>query len=210
MQVLGLFFIFILFGSCLLPYALQLTKAEESLGESPYNDGEFVLIDGVQIHYRLVAPKTEDLVGKILLVHGLGASLYSFHSVIPSLVKAGYMVVAVDLPGFGYSGRPEKYDHSQVNRAAMLWQLLETIDTVDLPWTLLGHSMGGGTVAAMALSRPADTSSVVLVAGALDDFSFANSFVLKVPRLLLILNLHFQFPLSEILKYQFCADARFR
>lgn len=183
MQILGLCLMLILFGSCLLPYALELTKPEELPLESPYSDGAFALIDDVWVHYRLLAPKKEILVGKILLVHGLGGSIYSFQAVIPALVKAGYMVIAVDLPGFGYSGRPENFDHSQAHRATILWQLLDTLDDSEQPWVLLGHSMGGGTATAMALERPKDTMSLVLVAGALEDFSFSNSLLLKFPPL---------------------------
>lgn len=180
MQVLGMLFIVLLFGSCLLPYALHLST-EDSLWESPYSDGAFVQVDDVRIHYRLVVPNIDLPKGKILLVHGLGASVHSFQAVIPALVEAGYVIVAVDLPGFGYSGRAENFDHSQVNRATVLWQLLETVDSLEEPWTLVGHSMGGGTVAAMALSRPEKTASLVLVAGALEDFAFADALILKFP-----------------------------
>lgn len=114
--------------------------------------------------------------GKILLVHGLGGSTYSFDRMIGPLVEEGYVVVAADLPGFGYSGRPEKFDHSQANRAKIMWSLLSVVDhrftypnLSEVPWHLVGHSMGGGTVTAMAVADPDKSASMTLIAGALED-----------------------------------------
>ena len=77
--------------------------------------------------------------------------------------------MAVDLPGFGYSGKPLHYDHSQANRARDLWQLLGRLNH-ELPealseahWHLAGHSMGGGTVAAMAIAEPERTARLILI-----------------------------------------------
>lgn len=68
-------------------------------------------------------------------------------------------MASVDLPGFGYSDRNPTYDHSQAHRNEDVWSLPETIDNTlesDLtnrPWNLAGHSMGGGTVAAIAIQN---------------------------------------------------------
>jgi len=175
-------------SSCLLPYAFTLSTSDGVRPEGPYEDSSFEEIDGVWIHYRLVLPQTTDIKGKLLLVHGLGGSTYTFNSAIVALVDAGFAVVAVDLPGFGYSGRPEKFDHSQEHRAQILWTLLDSIDSVTaIPmmqkhgWHLVGHSMGGGTVVAMAVARPAETASLVLVAGALELSRGVSSLVLAFP-----------------------------
>jgi pimeloyl-ACP methyl ester carboxylesterase len=81
-------------------------------------------------------------------------------------------VAAVDLPGFGYSSRRQGLDHSQEARGRALWDLAARwdgelpLEALGLGWNLVGHSMGGGTIAAMALQAPSRVASLTLVAGA--------------------------------------------
>src|SRR5437868_9527983 len=42
----------------------------------------------------------------VLLIHGIGASLYAWRYAVPPLVTAGYRVVAFDNRGFGFSAKP--------------------------------------------------------------------------------------------------------
>lgn len=92
-------------------------------------------------------------------------------------------MVAVDLPGFGYSSRQTGLDHSQKQRAEWLWQLINKLEIMEYSgeknmineavykqdnWQLVGHSMGGGTAAAMAAKHPELTDSLLLVAPAIE------------------------------------------
>lgn len=153
----------------LIPYAIPL-PAGTPVDTPPFEESVFTLIDGVNLHYRIWIPETVS--GKVLLIHGLGGSTFSWRHNIQPLVEAGFLVTAVDLPGFGYSSRQKGVDHSQENRSDLIWKLLKTIDlsleneAASLPWDLAGHSMGGGTVAAMALQYPSRTASLIFVAGA--------------------------------------------
>ncbi len=45
----------------------------------------------------------------ILLVHGIGQSLYTWRNNVDYFVRHGYRVIAPDLAGFGYSGHPNIY-----------------------------------------------------------------------------------------------------
>jgi pimeloyl-ACP methyl ester carboxylesterase len=45
----------------------------------------------------------------LLLIHGIGQSLYTWHNNIDYFANNGFRVIAVDLPGFGYSGHPAIY-----------------------------------------------------------------------------------------------------
>lgn len=47
----------------------------------------------------------------LLFIHSPGQSLYTFRELIPRLEKS-YRCVAIDLPGFGFSGRPVSYSFS--------------------------------------------------------------------------------------------------
>ena len=145
----------------LIPFFWPLSQGD--LSPSPYEEGLYKNIMSYDIHYRLYEP--DHIKGQLLMVHGLGGSTFSFDQNYQALVDKGYRVLLVDLPGFGYSSR-DPFDHSQSNRSKLLWTLLDTLSKD--PWFLLGHSMGGGTVTAMAYERPESTEGVILVAGALE------------------------------------------
>lgn len=157
----------------IVPYLVPLSRSEDVTKIRPYDNSMYYEANGAVVHYRLFLPATESVKGKILLVHGMGGSTYSFEKTVPELTAAGYMVVAADLPGFGYSSRPEEFDHSQKSRSALLWGLVDEVDETSPEgfgaegWHLGGHSMGGGTVAAMAVDREDSTKSLILIDGAL-------------------------------------------
>ena len=46
----------------------------------------------------------------LLLVHGIGQSLYTWHKNIDYFSEKGYRVIAIDLAGFGYSSHPNIYN----------------------------------------------------------------------------------------------------
>ncbi len=159
----GLFVIF-----SLVPYLVSTHDLDEDRHELAYANSDFCEIDGVELHYR----RWEGLNGRgenVLLVHGLGASTFSWRYTAPILQEEGFRVVAVDLPGFGLSERKTGLDHSAWARAELLWTFLEQVFPGE-KWNLVGHSMGGATVTAMALQKPEETESLVLVAGALVPF----------------------------------------
>lgn len=154
------------------PYFLPLTT-EAGRPEPPFAESRFVQVQGIDLHYRLWPPETNTPRGKVLMIHGLGGSTYSWRYVTDALIKAGYAVAAADLPGFGYSSRRTGLDHSQENRAQWMWQLAEILNE-ELPepvreqdWILMGHSMGGGTVGAMTAQAPERTEAVIFVDGVL-------------------------------------------
>lgn len=165
--LLGLF----LFLS-ILPYLFPLQEESKVSLEKPFFESEFMEVDTILLHYRIFSPENAVPKGKILFVHGLGGSTFSWRENMTFFKDAGYLVLAVDLPGFGYSSKAPGINHSQESRSRLLWSLLDTIDiTLDepsssLPWTLTGHSMGGGTVTAMTIERPEDTKNLILVDGA--------------------------------------------
>ena len=66
------------------------------------SDATFVEVDGARIHYRELGSGDQTVV----LVHGFGASLESWRGVHQALARR-FRVIALDLPGFGLSGRPD-------------------------------------------------------------------------------------------------------
>lgn len=169
-----------------VPYLLRVTAAT-SERTVPFPESVFAVVDGVLLHSRLWRPDGARSRGKILLVHGLGGSTFSWRNNAEALAGAGYVVLAADLPGFGYSDRRRGLDHSQESRSRLLWHLLERVDSAleqdvkDAPWHLAGHSMGGGTVVMMALGNPARTRSVFLADGAVLTRRASLRFFLRYP-----------------------------
>lgn len=156
-----------------VPYLVPLSAAMDAQTAPPFENSAFEQINGFSFHYRQYQPWHQPARGKLLLVHGLGGSTFSFETLAPLLAEQGYLVISVDLPAFGYSSRSLNYNHSQANRAADLWQMLSRLDATlpgglsGQPWHLAGHSMGGGTVAAMALGNPVACNSLILIDPAL-------------------------------------------
>jgi pimeloyl-ACP methyl ester carboxylesterase len=132
----------------------------------PYENSHFAVIDSVRIHYRTWNDDLRNPKGKIVLIHGFCGSTFCWRYNYDTLSSAGYRVIAIDLPGFGYSGRNVKLNQSQSNRGRMIWELLKKIDGTDTTkWNVVGHSMGGGTAEAVALMNPERTKSLTIVDG---------------------------------------------
>ncbi len=168
---IGLIIMFILVG--VAPFLLAINDSVE-YGTLPFTNSAFTVVNDVNIHYRVWMPE-EPVIGKILFVHGLAGSTFSWRYTVDTMREAGYAVVTVDLPGFGYSDRTRGLDHSQTARARYLWALLEELDQNTMldtvrnqPWDLVGHSMGGGTITAMVLAKPHRTRALFYVAGSID------------------------------------------
>lgn len=112
----------------------------------------------------------------ILLVHGLGQlGMQDWYSVIPFLTTK-YHVIAVDLPGFGYSQKPEGR-YSPTRYADVINAVSEKYSTGK--FTLVGHSMGGAVSLRFASMYPDAIEKIILVdvAGILHKTAFIKSAV---------------------------------
>ncbi len=84
----------------------------------------------------------------ILLIHGFGASTFTWHQIMPDLAR-NHRVIAVDMKGFGRSDKPMDENYSEFDQAALLEQLILEKNLRNL--TIVGHSFGGGVALALAL-----------------------------------------------------------
>ncbi len=155
---------------CLPLFGLAANPSPEGTGRQipahPYPNSHFRTVDSVRIHYRTWNDSLSHPRGKVFLVHGFSGSTFCYRKNIETLVQAGFYVVAVDLPCFGYSQRDPQLNQSQSNRARMLWLLLDSLNPGDTTrWNIVGHSMGGGTVEAMAILQPGRTRSLTIIDG---------------------------------------------
>ena len=118
-------------------------------------------VDGVEVVYADEAPSGgEAPLGRpVVLVHGLGATLDHWALAIPRLARKR-RVVALDLPGFGRSGKPDR-SYGPQTYVEILERFFRELDLG--PVFLVGHSMGGAICAEHALVHPERVDRLVLV-----------------------------------------------
>src|SRR6266545_2862391 len=113
----------------------------------------------------------------LVLVHGFGASTYSWRLVMPALASS-FRVIAVDLNGFGYTERPK--DPARYTREAQGELVLAVMDSLGFASAhLMGHSYGGGISLWIAWKHPERVRSLVLVDSSAP--TYANDRPSKVP-----------------------------
>jgi len=100
----------------------------------------------------------------VLLIHGFGASSYSWRHIIEPLAQK-YRVITIDLKGFGESPKPRDdlysvYEQARLVRNFILENNLQNVH-------IIGHSYGGGvalvTSVYLSASHPNLQSSLVLI-----------------------------------------------
>ncbi|MGE0762468.1 MAG: alpha/beta fold hydrolase [Bdellovibrionales bacterium] len=87
----------------------------------------------------------------LILLHGLGASAYSWRYIISEL-KQEYELIAIDLMGFGRSSKPLNADYSLETQSQWLHQTIQSFGLG--PVTLVGSSMGGLLALWLAKEHP--------------------------------------------------------
>ncbi|MFQ5526518.1 MAG: alpha/beta fold hydrolase [Thermoanaerobaculia bacterium] len=159
-------------GGCagLVPY-------EEAIERLP--SGEFLDIDGTSVHIERVGGGMG--AGPVILVHGFGASTFSWRHVIPELSES-HPVVAVDLYGFGLTERPRK--RSRYSRSAQVQLLASVLEELEWPSAhFVGHSYGGGLAMSLAHTQPDKVRSLVLVGSTSPDYGDTRRTIFAVPPL---------------------------
>ena len=95
----------------------------------------------------------------VLLLHGLAHSIHGWRKNVGPLARAGYRVMAIDLPGFGWSDKPGNYSLDLYTTVLGEWLELHCLDQV----AVVGNSMGGLISAAYAAASPERVWAAVLV-----------------------------------------------
>jgi len=148
-----------------------------------FPDSNFVTINNLTIHYKTAG--SGDPV--MILLHGFGASQFTWQAVVPELSTAG-RVIAYDRPAFGLTDRPLSWeginpysDEVQVNLVVDLMDEFGFDQAV-----LIGNSAGGKLATKTALAFPYRVTALVLVDAAIYAGGGAPSFVkplLKTPQM---------------------------
>ena len=114
-----------------------------------------LVVDGVRLRVLDVGEGPP-----ILLLHGFLDSSYTWRRVIP-LLQDRYRVIALDLPGFGYSDKPYE-PLSFVEYARVVVGVLDQLQ-IDQAF-LVGNSMGGSVALRVAIDFPERVRGLVPIA----------------------------------------------
>ena len=118
----------------------------------------FVDVDGIRVHYQEAG---EPNAPALVLIHGFASSTLVWSKVFLPLAEAGFRVIAVDMLGFGYSGKPRNGEYTIAGQAKLLIGVLEQLG-IDRA-TLVGSSYGGAVAATCALDYPRQVERLVLI-----------------------------------------------
>ncbi len=118
-------------------------------------DSRFIDVEGVRTRY------VEEGEGEkaIVFIHGFSSSLYTWRSCLGPIAKR-YRVVALDLKGFGFSGKPET-EYTTDGYADFVIQFMDAVGLKAA--TLCGNSMGGNIAWRTALKYPDRVEKLILV-----------------------------------------------
>lgn len=135
---------------------LEGTHPPEELADP---DSLFADLNGVRVHYKMAGSGSPLFV----LLHGFGASLFSWHKVMQPLAGMG-TVVALDRPAFGLTERPTTWvGQNPYSPEAQVEMTIALIDRLGYDKAVLvGNSAGGAIAMLAALRRPERIEALVL------------------------------------------------
>ena len=118
----------------------------------------FVDVEGVRVHYQEAGDANAPV---LVLIHGSASSTLVWSKVFLRLAAAGFRVIAIDMLGFGYSGKPRNGEYTIAGQASLLVGLLDRLKIKRA--TLVGSSYGGAVAATCALDYPQRVDKLVLI-----------------------------------------------
>lgn len=134
-------------------------------------NAEFAQVGELKIHLvreQFSGQANSKQVPVIILMHGFGASTFSWRDVMKPLAKAAD-VIAYDRPAFGFSDRPVSWTGENPYGFAGNMEILKSLINSyakDREVVLVGHSAGGLLAGEFARTNPELVQKLVLVAPA--------------------------------------------
>ncbi len=156
--VLGVILILVLVVPFFIPVPpLENTVPAESLTDE---DSRFIEVNGINVHYKIYG-QGEPV---FILLHGFGASLFSWHEVTTPLTQYG-TVITYDRPAFGLTERPLEWEgESPYSQDSQVELVVGLMDAFNVEQAILVGNSAGGTIAMLtALKYPQRVQSLILV-----------------------------------------------
>ncbi len=160
-------FTIVLFSGC----ATSQLRETYSLDQVISSTDQFIEIDGILLHYRIIDENISDK--SILLLHGFLSNLHTWDYLAPHLAEFG-KIYAYDRIGFGLSERPLPDVESgwtdfpggisPYSSEAVISRIAAFMDTMDIDSTIIvGHSAGGNLALQFAQKYPQRVDSLILI-----------------------------------------------
>jgi pimeloyl-ACP methyl ester carboxylesterase len=129
----------------------------------------FITAHGLRLHYLRWSPDAgHPHFPPILLLHGLASSAHIWNFVAPLLAEQGYNVTALDQRGHGESDKPD----SGYNFASIIADDRAVVEALAIERPIVvGHSWGAMVALEYAVTSSEETTALVLVDGATNQFS---------------------------------------
>lgn len=113
----------------------------------------------------------------VLFLHGSGTGVSghtNFKRNFVALRDAGFRVILPDLPGFGFSSKPDNVEYSM---DYFNGKLIEFADALELDqFSLIGNSLGGALSLGLSLNKPERIKKLILMgSGGIEDMETYNS-----------------------------------
>ena len=124
------------------------------------SDGKSVLVDGIAVFYQDSGPKDAEI---LLFIHGWGCDISFWRRQIEAF-SGSYRCIALDLPGFGRSDKPQNVAYTLSLFAKAVKAVADDAGATDL--VLVGHSMGFAVTRQFLIEYPDIARAVVNVDGA--------------------------------------------
>jgi pimeloyl-ACP methyl ester carboxylesterase len=124
----------------------------------------FTTVGGVRIHYQEAGDENAP---PIILIHGFISSNLVWNEVFLPLARAGFRVIAPDLPGYGYSDKPDDGRYTIDAQAHAVLGLMNQLE-IDQA-TIVGASYGGAVAATIALDYPERVENLIMVGAVTND-----------------------------------------
>lgn len=152
----------LLLVASVVPFLIPVRHSAAPMPDRPFENSLLAEAGGVRVHAQAWPAASVDGPEPcaFALIHGFAGSTYSWRELAPRLAARGHPVVAIDLPGFGYSDRR----NWPVDDGDGVWAVLEATRP-GARWCLIGHSMGARVAAAVASRQPDRIDAVVYLGG---------------------------------------------
>lgn len=145
------------------PYLIPLNPVGVEASTLADPDGFFITVDGLSTYVEARGPEDGD---PVILLHGWGASTFTWRNQMDVLAEAGYRAIAFDRPPYGLSAKTgENIPYSPAKLAEFTVEVMDTLGIQQA--ALVGQSQGGGVVGYFAVKYPGRVSKIVFVSAAL-------------------------------------------
>lgn len=138
-------------------------RETQSRHDAAPSGGRFVRAADVEMFVQEEGPHDGP---PVVLVHGTGAWSEIWRGTMQALGAAGHRAIALDLPPFGFSSRPDSADYDDGAQARRILAALEALGVERA--TLVGHSFGSRPTMQATFLAPSRVERLVLVDAALD------------------------------------------